>query len=143
MPNSKPVRNLDGLTRKEPLDHRGLARFLQQEAVVPIRRLNHVELDTLAQGAKCRGQLLGAGRRIQPVGTERDEQRSGRYVLEGINKASSSMLPCEIEVRQCSRCVEVGVRVKPSDEGIRLVAQVALDLELGVRQRVTNVLREL
>src|SRR5258705_6202942 len=105
--------SLDGLSREEPPDHRSLACFLQQEAVVPIRRLNHAELDILATCAKRRCELLGAGRRIQPVGAACDQQRSGRDVPERLDKMSASMLPCEVEVGQRSRCVEVGVRVKP------------------------------
>jgi hypothetical protein len=99
------VRNLDGLTPEEPFDHRSLARFLQQEAVVPIRRLDHVELDFLAGCAKSRGKLLGAGRRIQPVGAEGDQQRSGSDVPERVDKMSASILPCESRSRSAlARC---------------------------------------
>ena len=40
------------LPREELLDHRRLARFLQQETVVSVRRVDHVELDLLA-GARA------------------------------------------------------------------------------------------
>ena len=129
--------------REELLDHRRLARFLQQKTVVAVRRLDHVELDVLAGRAQRRRQLLGSRRRIEPVGAERDEQRSRRHVAHRVGELAAAVLPREVEVGQRPRRVEIGVRVEALDEGVRLVAQVALDLELGLGERVADVVGEL
>ena len=56
---------------------------------------------------------------------------------------AAAVLPREIEVGQRPRRVEVGVGVEALDEAVRLMAQVALDLELGIGERVADVVREL
>ena len=43
----------------------------------------------------------------------------------------AAVLPGEIEVRQRARRIEIGVGVEAPDEGVGLVAQIALDLELA------------
>ena len=56
---------------------------------------------------------------------------------------AAAVLPREIEVGQRPRRVEIGVGVEALDEAVRLVAQVALDLELGLGEHVADVVREL
>ena len=60
-----------------------------------------------------------------------------------LRQRSVAVLPREIEVRQRPRRVEVGVRVEPRHERVGLMPQVALDLELRLRQRVADVVGEL
>ena len=103
------------------LDHRTLARLLQQKAIVPVRRVDHVQFDILPKRAKRRGEFFGTRRRVEPVGTERDEQCSRAHMPERLDEASSSVLPCEVEIRQRARRVEIRVRVESPDEGFRLV----------------------
>ena len=55
------------LTGQELADDGCLARFLQQEAVVTVRRLDHVELGRLAQRPERLFDLFRRGRRVQPV----------------------------------------------------------------------------
>ena len=55
----------------------------------------------------------------------------------------SPVLPGEIEISQRARGVEIGVRIEAPDEHISLVAQIVLDLELGVGEREPDVVREL
>ena len=50
-----------------------------------------------------------------------------------------AVFPREVEVAQGPRGVKVGVGVESLDERVRLVAQVALDLELGLGDRVADV----
>src|SRR5215472_3225145 len=67
---------------QEAADDRGLPRLLKQEAVVAVRRLDHMEVDRLAESAKC---LFNLGRRgwwVQPIGAERDQQRPRRNAFE-------------------------------------------------------------
>ena len=54
-----------------------------------------------------------------------------------------AVFPREIEVGQRPRRVEVGVGVEALDERVRLVAEIALDLELGLGDRVADVVGEL
>ena len=55
----------------------------------------------------------------------------------------SAVLPREIEIGQRPRRVDVRVGVEPLDERVGLVAEVALDLELRLGDRVANVVGEL
>ena len=108
-----------------------------------VGRFDDMQLDVLPERAKGVGKLLRPGRRIQPVRAERDQQRARRDVAERVRQRSVAVLPREIEVRQRARRVEVGVRVEAPDERVGLMAQVALDLELRLRQRVADVVGEL
>ena len=120
-----------------------LPRLLEQEAVVAVRRLDHVELDRLAERAQRVVDLLRRRRRVQPVGAERDQQRPRRDALERPRERPAAVLPGEVEVGQRARRVEVGVGVEALDERVGLVAQVALDLELRLGDRVADVVGEL
>ena len=61
---------------QEPADDRRLTRLFEQEAVVPVRRVDHVKLDRLADRAKRLLDLLRPRRRVEPVGAEGDQQRA-------------------------------------------------------------------
>src|SRR4029453_12895297 len=63
-PGLYPGSQFGRLTREELLDEGGLPRFLQQEAVVPVRSLGHVELDIFVKRPKRLGALLGSRRWI-------------------------------------------------------------------------------
>ena len=56
---------------------------------------------------------------------------------------AAPVLPREVEVGQRPGRVEIGVGVEALHEGIRLVTQIALDLELGLGEQVANVVGEL
>src|SRR4051794_16771481 len=84
--------------REKPLNHRRLAPLLEQEAVVSVRRIDDIDLDLLAGSAERRRQLLGAGRRIEPVGAERDQQRPGGNVAERVRQLTAAVLPREVEI---------------------------------------------
>ena len=62
--------------------------------------------------------LARSGRRVEPVGAERDQQRSRADACQGSCERALAVLTGEVEVGQRSRRVEVGVRVEPSDERI-------------------------
>ena len=108
-----------------------------------VRRLDHMELYRLAASAKRLGDLLRRRRRVQPVGTERDQQRPRRNAAECLRERSAAVLPRDIEICQRARGVEVGVGVEAPDERVGLVAQVVLDLELRFGDRVADVVGEL
>ena len=108
-----------------------------------VRRLDHMELGRLAESAKRILDLPRRGRRVQPVGTERDQQCARRNAFERLRERSAAVLPREIEIRQRARRVEIGVGVEAPDERVGLVPQVALDLELRFGDRVADVVGEL
>ncbi len=108
-----------------------------------VRRLDHMELDRLAESAKRVFDLPRSGRRVQPVGAERDQQRPRRNAFERPPQRSAAVLPREIEIGQGARRIEIGVGVEAPDERAGLVAQVALDLEFRVGDRVADVVGEL
>src|SRR5262249_26875193 len=104
-------------------DNGCLARFLEQEAVVAVRRLDHMELDRLAERAKGAFDLPRRRRRVQPVGAERDQQRPRRNAFERSRERSAAMLPGKVEIRQGARRIDIGIGVEPPDERAGLVAQ--------------------
>src|SRR5690606_35008613 len=78
------------LPREKLLNQRSLSRFLQEERIVSVRCVDDVRLDVAAGLAQRGGQLLGPGRRIQPVRAERDEQRAGRHGADRIDEAAAA-----------------------------------------------------
>ncbi len=66
--------------------------------------------------------------------------RSGRTALA---RLPPPVLTRQVEIRQRPRHVEIRIRVEPLDERVGLVAQVALDLEFGIREHVTDVVGRL
>src|ERR1700749_2763844 len=86
------------LAAQEPADDGRLARLLEQEAVVAVRRLDHVELYRLSRAAQRLLDRAGAGRRVEPVGAERDEQRPRSHRVEGPRERPVAVLPGEVEV---------------------------------------------
>ena len=129
---------------RKSLDHRRLPRLLEQEAVVAVRRLDHVELDRPCRAREARpraprdpdgGYSQSELNAISSVRAETPRERP--------RERSAAVLPREIEVRQRPRRVEVGVGVEALDERVGLVAQVALDLELRLGERVADVVGEL
>src|SRR4051812_17854474 len=95
------------LPREEVLNHRRLARLFQEKAIVTVRCLDHVELYVLSEGAKRGGELLGTGRRIEPVRAEGDEQRSRAHVPQSVRQGAVAVLAREIEIRQRARRIEI------------------------------------
>ena len=81
--------------------------------------------------------------RVEPVGAERDQQGPRRDAGQRRLQRTVAVLAGEVEVRQRARGVEVGVGVEALDERVGLVAQVALDLELRLGDRVADVVGEL
>ena len=104
-----------------------------------VRRVDDVQLDGLAERAAARPRSrCDADGRVQPVGAERDQQRARRDALERRLERPVAVLAGQVEVGERARGVEVGVGVEPLDERVGLVAQVALDLELRLGDRVAD-----
>src|SRR6476620_970377 len=91
------------LAGEELLDHRGLAGLFGQKTVVPVWCVDDAKLDLFSRRAQRLGELLGISRRVQPIRTERDQQRPRRNVPEGFDETPAPVLPRQIEVRQRSR----------------------------------------
>ena len=102
---------------------------LEQEGVVAVVALDLVVAHVLVGGAQGADDLLELVRRVQPVAAERQHQEARRHVAEGLHQAP---VPArEVEVVEGAGDVEVGVGVEAVGERQPLVAQVALDLEVG------------
>src|SRR5215467_3817763 len=71
-----PERPSVPVSPEERLNERRLPRLFQKEAVVPVRRLDHVVLDRPAGFAQRRRKVRRTGGRVQPVRAERNEQRA-------------------------------------------------------------------
>ena len=69
-------------------------------------------------------------RREQPVAGESDDERLGLDLGERLFQRTVGV--GQIKLVQRTGDVEVGVRVEAVDEALRLVAQVAFHLEMGV-----------
>ena len=96
-------------------------------------------LDVLARGAQRGLELVGSARWVEPVRRERDEQHGRPQLLDGALERAAAVRPRQVEVRQCARDRQVRIGVKAVGEGAPLVAEVALDLEVGAAERVRVV----
>ena len=97
----------------------------------------------LSRASRASWISFDADWRVQPVGAERDQQRTRRDGFERPDQRSAAVLPSEVEVGQRARGVQVGVGVEALDEGVGLVPQVALDLELRLGDREPDVVARL
>ncbi len=86
-------------------------------------------------GGRVQGVHDGAGfgGREQPVGGEGHHAEPGLRALEGVGEHAAPV-GGEVEIVHRPGEVEVGVGVEALDEAEALVAQVALDLEVGVER---------
>lgn len=80
------------------------------------------------QGMHDRPAFLG---RKQPIACEGNETETGLGAGEGIGQPPA-MVGGEVEIVHRPRHVEIGVGVEAVDEAHALVAQITLDLEIGV-----------
>lgn len=74
---------------------------------------------------------LALGRGEQPVGGEGHDAEAGRRMQEGARQRAAEIRR-QVEIVHRPGDIEIGIGVEPVDEGHALVAQVALDLEIGV-----------
>src|SRR6185369_13100201 len=81
------------------------------------------------------------GSRKQPVGGEGDYAEAGRRILERVGEHAVEVGP-DVEVVHRTREIEIRVGVETLHEGDALVAQIALDLEVGIEResRIVAVL---
>ena len=109
-------------------------RLLQQEGVVALVGLDLDEADVGRHGVQRLHDLAALARRIEPVAGEGDHAEARLGALEGVGQ-HVAVLGGEVEVVDGAGDVEIAVGVEAVDEGGALVAQVALDLEVGVEAR--------
>ena len=75
--------------------------------------------------------LAALARGVEPVAGEGDHAEARLGALEGVGQ-HVAVLGREVEIVHRAGDVEVAVGVEAVDEGRALVAQIALDLEVGV-----------
>ena len=114
----------------EKRPNHGLLRLvLEQEGIVAVVAGNLAVGDGPARGPCRVRRLLEVIRRIQPVGREREEQKRRVAAAEGVAERAPGRSQVEIVNRAGE--IEQRVRVEAIHEGLALVFQVALDLELA------------
>jgi hypothetical protein len=121
---------------QESADHRRLPILLEEEAIVPVRRIDHVTFHVLPEQAERGFDLTRTRGRIQPIGAESDQKRPGLEPGQRALQRTVAVLPGEIEVRERPRGIEVCICVEAADKRRSLVTEVALDLELRFAERV-------
>ena len=95
--------------------------------------------ETLAAAAFSACTIVAAlARREQPVAGEGHQAEARRRAPEGVGQ-HAAMRAREVEIVHRARDVEVAVGVEAIDEGRALVAQVALDLEVGVEAEAQRI----
>ena len=117
--------------REEAVDGGEQFRLVEQEGVVAAVGLDLDEGDRGAGGVQRmhdRAALLG---REQPVAGEGDQAEARLRAGEGVGQPAA-MVGGEVEIIHRAGHVEIGIGVEAVDEGHALVAQIALDLEVGV-----------
>ena len=117
--------------REEAADRGEQFRLVEQEGVMAAVGLDLDEGDRGAGGVQRmhdRAALLG---REQPVAGEGDHAEARLGAGEGLGQPAA-MVGGEVEIVHRPGHVEIGIGVEAVDEGHALVAQIALDLEIGV-----------
>src|SRR6202048_1350623 len=128
-------------TLQKTTDNGEQFRLLQQECIMPLVAHNLGERHPRATRIQRMHNGAGIGGRKQPVRGKRDHAKSGWGILECIGQAP--VVVCgKIEIVHRPGKIQVGVGIEPLDEADPLVAQIALDLEVGVKgeSRVVAVL---
>ena len=87
--------------------------------------------DVSRHGIQCPHHCAAFGGWEQPVGREGDNTETGSGTPECFCQ-HAAMLGGQIEIIHRPRDVEVAVGIKAFDEAAALVAQIALDLEIGI-----------
>src|ERR1700722_19320956 len=73
-------------------------------------------------------------RRIKPIRIERDNAETRLRTFEGSCERAAVILG-EIEIIARAGDVEIRIRIEPIDETRALIAQIILDLEIGVERK--------
>src|SRR5205085_4255551 len=112
-----------------------LARVVEQEGVVPVRRLDLGIAHRVVVVEQRLHELARARRREAPVGGEAHELEAALRVGERGGQIAA-VLARRVEVVERAGDEQVGVGVEVVAELVALVAQVALDLEFDVLRAV-------
>ena len=110
--------------------HRHVARVIQQEGIVTMRRIDFSIGDAAVILDQRLHEFTTALRCKPPVGRERDQQkfclglgqRSGKIAIERA---------CRIKIIQCLGNQQIGIRIKVLGKLVALIAQIRLDLEIN------------
>src|SRR5919106_5156623 len=106
-------------------------RLVEQEGVVVAIGLDLAERDVGRHRVQRAHQIAALGGRKQPVGAERDHAKAGARAAKRLGE-HAALRSRQVEIVHRARDVEIGVGIEAVDETDALMAQVALDLEVGV-----------
>src|SRR6267378_805047 len=120
-----------GAAGQEAAQGREQLRLVQQKSVVTLVGLDLDKADIGGHRIQRMHQGAALRSRKQPIAGEGDDAEAWLRAREG-GRQRPFMLGGEVEIIHRPRDVEIGVGVEPVDEGAALMAQIALDLEIGV-----------
>src|SRR6185437_7646410 len=121
---------------EETAQRREEFRLLEQERVVTLVGLDLNEADIRRDRVERVNDGAALPRRIEPVAGERDQTEPRRRAAERISEGAV-MLRRKVEIIAGAGDVEIRVGVEAVDENVALMAQIALDLKVGV-EAVSN-----
>src|SRR5690242_2546113 len=132
-------------TGSEPLqeaaDRRAVVGNVDQERVVPLRRVQRHEFHRCAGVAQAVGDLLLLLEREQDVGAHADHHRPLDVdALEPLAHAATAVFG-HVEPVAGARQVQVAVGVERAHEALGVALQVGLDLELDAEGMIFALLR--
>ena len=113
-------------------------RHVEQEGVVPVIGLDLRERHPRARGIERMHQRARFRGREQPVAGERHHAEPGLDAAER-PRQHAVMVGGDVEIVHRPRQIEIAVGVEALDKGRALVAQIALDLEIGVERECRQI----
>src|SRR5258708_24467126 len=116
-------------------------RLLQQEGVVALVGDDLGERDARAAGIERMHDGARIKGRKQPVRGEGDHAETGGRILERARQHAVEIRR-QVEIIHSAGEIQIGIGVEPLHEADALVAQIALDLEIGIERegRIVAVL---
>src|SRR5579862_4481240 len=120
-----------GAAGKEAAQGRVKLGLVEQECVMAFVGRDLDEADIGGGSVERVHDLAILRGRIEPVARKGDGAEPRLRAAEGVGE-HAAMLGGEIEIIASARDVEIGIGVEPLDEADALMAQIVLDLEIGV-----------
>src|SRR5882724_9522757 len=109
-------------------------RYIEQEGVMASVSFDFRERYPRARSVERVHQRARFRGREQPVGGERHHAEPGLDAAERLCQ-DAAMVGGNIEIIHRPRQIEIGVGIEALDERRTLIAQIALDLEIGVERK--------
>jgi hypothetical protein len=127
----KPIVHHASPARRKPPITRSSSGLSSRKASCPNGDFSSTKLARAPAALSAWTIVRDSDGRIEPVGVEAHQAEARRRAAEGVGE-HAAMLLGQVEIVERPGDVEIGIGVEPVDEAQPLVAQIALDLEIGV-----------